>query len=745
MAWNGPYFAHSLEEASEEHWQLLSDHLQEVQRLAEQFGEQFAWGRELAGLSGLLHDLGKYTAPFQARLRGDPTRTDHSTWGAKLAIERYGAAGWAMAYAIAGHHAGLANGEGEGRRTSLRERLANELPPLDAAWLKEISLPDKIDFPPKGFKPSSRDKGHFQLALLVRMIFSCLVDADFLDTESFYLNAAGQKPSRTSKDGRPSLEALRGRLDEHLQGFTADNGINHVNTVRSDILRHVRNQAAQPPGLFSLTVPTGGGKTLASLAFALDHAIQHRQQRVIFVIPFTSIVEQNAAVFREALGDLGDEAVLEHHSAFNDDLAHSKEAKDKIRLAMENWDAPIVVTTAVQFFESLFADRPSRCRKLHNVANSVVILDEAQTMPLKLLRPCVATIDELARNYRSTMVLCTATQPALHAFDDALQGVRELAPDPPRLFEQLKRVTVKHAGTLDDDSLLSRLRAHEQVLCIVNNRRHARALHDGLENLPGSHHLTTLMCAAHRSQVLATVREALRQKQPCRLVSTSLIEAGVDLSFPTVYRAEAGLDSVAQAAGRCNRHGHWTADDSEVLIFANANEDWKPPPELQQFAAVAREVLRNHTGDPLEPAAIESYFQHLYRQKGDLELDAPGLLTMLRNAQMKSLPLDTLAEKFRFIDSVQMPVIIPFDEQSQALIRELEYAEGAQRLARRLQRYIVQIPRQGYETLYKTGAIRPVQPSRWGEQFMLLVNEGLYRPEVGLTWDNPTFVEGTIW
>lgn len=745
MTWNGSYFAHSLEGATEDRWQALSDHLREVQRLAGQFGNQFTWGQELASVSGLLHDLGKYTLPFQSRIRGAPTKTDHSTWGAKVAIARYGPAGLAMAYAIAGHHAGLANGEGEGRRTCLAERLTSELPELEAAWRTEISAPEKIEFPPKGFKPSSRDKGLFQLSLLVRMIFSCLVDADFLDTENFYLKAAGQAPSRPLQGERPSLEALRDRLDQHLQGFLADRDISHVNAVRSDILRHVRGQAVQPPGLFSLTVPTGGGKTLASLAFALDHAIQHRQRRVIFVIPFTSIVEQNAAVFREALGDLGDAAVLEHHSAFNDDLAHSKEAKDKIRLAMENWDAPIIVTTAVQFFESLFADRPSRCRKLHNIANSVVILDEAQTMPLKLLRPCVATIDELARNYRSTMVLCTATQPALHAFDDALQDVRELAPDPPRLFEKLQRVTVKHIGILDDESLLARLRAREQVLCIVNNRRHARALHEGLQDLPGSHHLTTLMCAAHRSEVLAEVRAALRQKQPCRLVSTSLIEAGVDLSFPTVYRAEAGLDSVAQAAGRCNRHGQWAAEDSEVLIFANANEDWKPPPELQQFAAVAREVLRNHPGDTLEPAAIESYFERLYKQKGGLELDAHGLLTMLRNARMQSLPMDTLAEKFRFIDSVQMPVIVPFDDDARALVRELEYAEGAQHLARKLQRYIVQLPRQGYDALYKAGAIRAVQPTRWGEQFMLLVNESLYRKTVGLTWDNPTHLEDNIW
>jgi len=473
---------------------------------------------------------------------------------------------------------------------------------------------------------------------------------------------------------------------------------------------------------------------------------------VIFVIPFTSIVEQNAAVFRQALGPWGNAAVLEHHSAFSDDLSASKEARDKVRLAMENWDSPIVVTTAVQFFESLFADRPSKCRKLHNIANSVVILDEAQTMPLKVLRPCVAALDELARSYRSSVVLCTATQPALKApdvaaglegFEGGLENVRELAPEPAKLFERLKRVTVKHVGTLDDATLLSQLREREQVLCIVNNRRHARALYQGMADLSGTYHLTTLMCAAHRSQVLATVREALKQERPCRLASTALIEAGVDVAFPTVYRAEAGLDSIAQAAGRCNREGRWAVEDSVVRIFANANDDWKAPPELHQFADVAREVLRNHQGDPLDPVAIERYFKQLYWQKGDEALDALNLLGLLKKAKIDSLPMDTLAEQFKMIDSVQMPVIVPFDDEARDAIRDLRFVDGLQGISRRLQRYLVQVPKHGFEALRKAGAIEAVRPEKWGHQFMVLANESLYDDDFGLSWDNPTFIESS--
>ena len=334
-------------------------------------------------------------------------------------------------------------------RSALQNRLKSTLFDLLPIWQNELTLPDKLALP-KGFQPC-KERLFFQQTMLGRMIFSSLVDADFIDTENFYLDIEGQTSLRDGQ--RPSLVQLREKLEKRLSEFRADS---EVNRLRATIMTHVRQQAELIPGLFSLTVPTGGGKTLASLAFVLDHAIHHGLRRVIFVIPFTSIVEQNASVFRDAFGDLGDAAVLEHHSAFSDDPSKAKAARDKLKLAMENWDAPVIVTTAVQFFESLFADRPSRCRKLHNIANSVVILDEAQTLPLKLLRPCVMAIDELALNYKTSIVLCTATQPTLktdEGFQNGLQKVCELAPDPVKFYEQLRRVTVRHIGRLSDESL----------------------------------------------------------------------------------------------------------------------------------------------------------------------------------------------------------------------------------------------------------------------------------------------------
>ncbi len=728
------FFAHSTLKADRSDWQPLVEHLQAVARLA---GEKAAFfgGGELAALAGLLHDLGKYTDEFQRRIAGDAIRVDHTSRGAILAVERYGALGQLLAYGIAGHHAGLANGREAGERTALADRLKGvDLPRLLETWHAEIELPDRLQPPPLKPRPG---RGFFQLAFLGRMLFSCLVDADYLDTEAFYDRTEGRRSLR--EQARPSLAELRAALDGHLAEFKGDT---LVNLLRGEILAGVRGKANEQPGLFSLTVPTGGGKTLASLAFALDHALAHGLRRVIYVIPFTSIVEQNAAVFRRALGALGEQAVLEHHSAFVDERRQSLEARKKLNLAMENWDAPIVVTTAVQFFESLFADRPARCRKLHNIAGSVVILDEAQTLPLKLLRPCVAALDELALNYRCSPVLCTATQPALQSpdFVGGLQDVRELAPEPGRLFRELERVRVQALGSLEDAALTEQISRRDQVLCIVNNRRHARALYEALAELPGARHLTTLMCAKHRSQVLAEVRQLLITGEPCRLVATSLIEAGVDVDFPVVLRAEAGLDSIAQAAGRCNREGRRPLAESEVLVFSTANSDWAPPEELKQFAQAAREVMRLHPDDCLSMAAIERYFRLLYWQKGAEELDAGNLLGLIERGRLDSLPYETLASKFRMIDSLQLPVIIPFDDEARAALRELEFVDGCATIARRLQPYLVQMPRKGYQALQDAGAIQSVASERYGEQFMALVNPDLYHHQFGLHWDNPAFV-----
>lgn len=742
------FYAHSTERKDRADWQLLREHLMAVGERAAA-NAAFFGAQALAQPAGLLHDVGKYTERFQKRLEGELPRVDHATWGAWVALERYTGPqkGLAhlIAYAVAGHHAGLANGHLGERRSSLLDRmtpdyLQSKLPPLLPDWEREISLPAELALP-SNFS-SRRQRGAFQLSLLTRMIFSCLVDADFVDTDNFYRRTEGKPPRK--EDNGASLTALRERIDAHLAGFRADG---EVNRTRRDVLAHVRHKATEKPGLFSLTVPTGGGKTLASLAFALDHAIAHGLRRVIYVIPFTSIVEQTAQVFRRAFGDLGEDAVLEHHSGFFDDPKAEPQSYEKRRLAMENWDTPVIVTTAVQFFESLFADRPSRCRKLHNIAGSVVILDEAQTLPLELLRPCVTLLDELALNYRTSIVLCTATQPALRKdqdFPEGLENVRELAPDPRDLYERLRRVRVRHAGVLDDDALAEHMRRREQVLCVVNNRRHARHLFDAIADQPGAYHLTTLMHARHRSRVLAEVRQRLQDGLPCRLVSTSLIEAGVDVDFPAVLRAEAGLDSIAQAAGRCNREGRGKVEASEVLVFEAP--DWAPPRELKQFADVFRAIERSHRDDLLALNAVEAYFRELYWRLGHQKLDKDDLLGLLRTAKPDNMPLETLAAKFRVIQTTMRQVIVPFDPHAgggripevDRALADLGFAPGA---ARKLQPYLVQVPQQAYDALWQARAIQPVAPERCGEQFVQLVNPRLYDKRFGLHWDNPQFLE----
>lgn len=749
------YFAHSGACEGREDWQSLQEHLEETGARAAAFLGAVGCG-PIAKSAGLLHDLGKFNPEFLRRLSGESVRVDHSTAGAKVAIERYGGGdarraslGKMLAYAIAGHHAGLADGVGGERRPRpLEERLGAEVPDPDKVWEQEIELPELA---PPPLKPQSRERAGFCGAFATRMVFSALVDADYLDTEAFYAKL-GNRP--VERGDHPSLEVLRGRLEAHLRELMSKANDTAVNRLRREVLEHARGQAAEVPGLFTFTVPTGGGKTLSSLAFALDHAVRHGLGRVIFVIPYTSIIDQTAQVFREALvGDVAEptDFVVEHHTGFDEEAPEVREGSAKLRLAMENWDAPIIVTTAVQFFESLFSNRPSRCRKLHNLTNSVVVLDEAQTLPLRLLLPCVAALDELARNWKASVVLCTATQPALRAqdgFGGGLEEVRELAPDPPGLHQSLRRTRIRRLkGRIEDAKLADRLRESPQALCIVNTRRHARELHELVrgDREDESFHLSTLMCPRHRRAVLETVRRRLKHSRPVRLVATSLVEAGVDVDFPEVWRAEAGLESIVQAAGRCNREG--SASMGEVVVFEPADGDGRRPPgDVAKLAGAARGVIRRHP-DPAAPKAIQQYFREVYWLHGS-QLDSEDILAQFRErADSFDFPFATIARQFRMIESSMFPVIVPYrgarpeDGRVERLLRELEHSGRPGGLARRLQPYTVQVPREARRRLLDAGAARCVRPEVFGGQFVVLTNLDLYRPDVGLTWSDPTYRE----
>ena len=737
------YYAHSGTSNKQGSWHLLEDHLKETGLRAAEMLERTG-SHELARVAGLLHDLGKYSSAFQTRLTDNGPRVNHSTAGAKEAINRYGPKiGKMLAYAIAGHHAGLANGVNGSRISSLADRLAEKgLPKLDKDWKREIELPQSIH--PPSVKIRSRETIGFSASFLIRMVFSALVDADFLDTERYYATLENR---RVLRGDYPSLEDLSKRLERYLSTLAKGSQASDVNEIRCHTMLHARQQASKRLGIFTLTVPTGGGKTLISLAFALDHALRHGLSRIIYVIPYTSIIEQTASVFRKALGDHGSGNlgfVLEHHSTFDENQISNREGREKLQLATQNWDAPVVVTTAVQFFESLFGNRPSHCRKLHNICNSIVILDEAQTLPLKFLRACVSALDELVRNWRSSIVLCTATQPALCApsFKGGFQDAEEIAPNPSTLYRKLQRCQIIDKGFVDDSTLTSELRSSHQCLVIVNTRRHAQDLYGSIQDVDGAFHLTTLMCALHRRDKLTCVRKRLLEGESVRLIATSLIEAGVDIDFPVVWRAEAGLESIIQAAGRCNRErkkmlGH-------TYVFRPSEE--LGGPEIQQLAAVARSVMRQHE-DPISLDAIRDYFQEVYWVKGD-DLDAMQIEQRL-NEPGKTLefPFESVAEDFRLIDTPSVPLIVPYkgidgmDDTVDRLIEELRWIEGAGRIAKQLQPYVVSVWPHVLYNLIESGAASIIEEPKFADQFVLLTNTGLYHGEMGLNWKNPEVLD----
>ncbi|SFZ86881.1 CRISPR-associated helicase, Cas3 family [Devosia enhydra] len=759
------YFAHTTDAASKSDWEPLPDHLADV---ADAAGAAAApLGLEaLCRVAGLLHDLGKYNPAFQRRLEGATDPVDHSTAGAALVQQLYAGResvfAQLIAYGIAGHHAGLPDGSGAGAGTLVDRVGRFESKTLDAVWTSEITLPRQLERPDFCWITSAPNETHeekkkkqqrfaFQLAMLGRMIFSALVDADFKATEAFYCRIEGRAVDRDWPALSAHRDDLIARLDARLAQLSARGS--PVADTRSAILAHVRNRAELAPGLFTLTVPTGGGKTLTSLAFALDHAKIHGQRRIIYAIPFTAIIDQTAGQFRDILGA---DMVLEHHSALETagEGAASKADSEfadrgKLRLAMEDWAAPVVVTTTVQLFESLFASRTSSARKLHNIARSVIVLDEAQTLPRPLLLPTLRAIEVLARDYGCTIVLCTATQPALderHLTDGLPLEGRELAPDPIALSRQLRRVTLRQAGPLPDAELVEELAMVPQGLVIVNSRKHAMALFDAAraEGLNGLHHLSTRMCAAHRKPLLDTIRARLADGAPCRVISTSLIEAGVDVDFPRVWRAEAGLDQVAQAAGRCNREGCRPLEESIVTLFEAP--DNAPPREITQLSA-ARKRMQDKYDDLFSPDAMTDYFREVYWQLGPERLDRGAvdgqsiLGKFVLDAGRADFSYRSAAENFRMIESGMVPVIIPLDDAARRAIAELAVeAISSGRLARALQTYTVQVPPKARQRLIMAGRVRFEAPHLRADQFAVLTDMSLYRPETGLVWEDAEYL-----
>lgn len=741
-----PYFAHSGLLKDKSDWQLLPDHLSAVAAMAADFARPFGL-EKTAYAMGLFHDLGKYDPAFQRRLEGADIRVDHSTAGAAVLKGLVKGPDAVMtelaAYGILGHHAGLPD-----RNTPdpgcYEFRLQRFVDRLDPVWQAEVAVD------PAGIIPvrlarvlAARDKAkaRFDLSVVVRFLFSCLVDADFKETEAYYAGLERRRADRTWPALKDLLPEFVKRFNAHMAAMPSGE---ELNRLRGDILGHVRANAAMAPGLFTLTVPTGGGKTLASLGFALDHARMHGHRRIVYAIPFTSVIDQVADVFRTVLGG---EHVLEHHSAIEEDRAWgegSTTSRDRMKLVMEDWAAPVVVTTNVQLFESLFAARTSRARKLHNIAGSIIVLDEAQTIPRHLLTPCVRMLDSLAHVFGCTIVLCTATQPALGApgFPDGLAfDGRELAPDPRGLARRLRRARIERAGPMADDALIDALSPGPQALVIVNSRKHALDLFKAAKDagLDGLVHLTTRQCAAHRRKILEDVRARLKGGKPCRVVATSLIEAGVDVDFPRVWRAEAGLDSIVQAAGRCNREGRNPWRESVVTVFSAP--DHPPPREIAGLVGDMGRMVSTHEGDLLSLDAIEAYFGEVYWRAGP-RLDEKKIVDDFKvGANGTDFAFREAARKFRMIESTMVPVIIPIDDAAKKSVHELAVERIPSGLiARKLQSYIVQIPPKARDLLLRNGHVGFESPDLRGDQFAVLKSMGFYTKEMGLLWEDGEYL-----
>lgn len=719
-------------------WHSLEAHLTGVAKTARSFSRPLH-APEIGYLLGLWHDVGKAHPQFQHYLIDAATGIrhrgpDHKGAGASLAAQYLGPA----AMVIQGHHGGL--------------RALRSGPKSFVAWLQErrkdpaiaeaqalagqaldLEKPSSHLAPPDFVKKDERSAEFW-----VRLLFSALVDADFLDTEAHF------SAEHTSARGSDlTFKTLWERLENYHQTQTPDTLDSSVNRVRQEVYDACVTAARQAPGLFRLTVPTGGGKTRSGMAFALQHAITNKLRQIIIAMPYISITQQTSATYH-AIFDQPNEIspVLEHHSGSSWDeseeeaLDPAKEAEVWKRLAAENWDAPIIVTTTVQLFESLFSNRVSACRKLHRLAQSVIILDEAQALPSQLLNPILDGLRELVENYGTTVVLSTATQPAfenLPVFREVTQ--QELVPEYQAHFERIKRV--KYDWRLQElvtwDQVASWMRESPQTLAILNTKRDALALLDALDD-PYALHLSTLLCGAHRTEVLRKIHDRLVSGAPCRVVSTQVVEAGVDIDFPLVLRSLGPLVSIIQAAGRCNREGKLGEKGGRVVIF-NPADGHMPPGAYRTSVDETKSLLNNGSIDLDDPNAVARYYRNLFGNgvsRGSLTLDAHAI-----QQKRKSLDYPEVSKHFTMIEDDTLSVVVlrfPGPGQNQEILRLLdklrEDPASARGVLRKLQPFTVALRRREADRLISDGRITPLLNGALGEW------DGPYDSTRGLVTDS---------
>lgn len=701
------------------HFQSNEDHSNGVADLAAKFAAEFGmseWGR----LIGLLHDRGKESSGFQAHIKKSSgfephamsdVPSAHSAIGAKIANQhKMDVLHW-LSNPIAGHHRGLYNDD-ELELVINQTDVGAVNDKLPMCQIENQILKAKLP----------------EMSHIVRMLYSCLVDADWLDTERF------MNPRSYDRRGHhATIPQLKEMMDKYRNNL-ASLPVTSVNAFRNAIQEECEKCGSLSPGFFNLTVPTGGGKTIASLIWALNHALVHGKKRIILAIPFTSIIVQTAHVLKEIFGENN---VIEHHSALDPTvLTPDGEETSPASLACENWDAPIVVTTNVQLFESMFASSRSRCRKLHSLCNSVVILDEVQTLPLKFYQPVIDAMQCYARHFGTSFLMCTASQPVLEGerkgagrsiFNGLPQNeIKQIIPAGMDLHSKLRRVEISFdRAPISVEDLARRVASHKRVLCVVNTRRLAREVHDVLHEMTcDCFHLSRLMCQAHILATIDLIKERLTNPDAAvRVVSTQLIEAGVDIDFPAVLRQLTGLDSVLQAAGRCNREG--TLERGHVEVFEV--EGYKAMGELNFATDAMRDLLSLHPqSDWLDPAMMKEYFTTLYAKTPSF--DAAGIKPLLE--EPRNCQYEEAATRFHIIDDNRVNVIVNYSEADD-LVGELKRHGPSRTLSRKLGRYCVGVDRRLLNEMFRQGLVE--QPC---EGFFYIPDKVQYSDKYGLSPDS---------
>lgn len=701
-----------------EAFQSNEEHGKAVAELAKEFASEFGMG-EWGYVLGMLHDKGKEKHQFQEYIRDVSGISGHKDWtydgkahayvGAIMAKRLYGHTALSLfCNPIASHHRGLYD-------YCELEQLVNKPLPED---VKEEMERYKLNQPP--FKMRKEDCHH-----LSRILFSCLVDADYLNTEAFMNEAESRL--RGSHTPLTSLASVLKTYIERLQHDAADTG---VNRVRRLVQERCSMMSAQPKGFFSLTVPTGGGKTLSSMLWAMHHAVCHDMKRIIIAIPYTSIIVQTASILKQIFGE---ENVLEHHSDADASAINDAHLRHKAKLATENWDYPIIVTTNVQLFESMFSNRPSDCRKLHNIANSVIILDEVQTLPTDFLQPIVDALKAYQTMFGISVLFTTASQPLLNGVIEGcnpkaafhgIDSITEIIPDQYALHDKLRRVELAIDETASTyDEIAERISGHDKVLCIVNTRNDAREIYERLPKEGLTIHLSRMMCPKHVSRAIRIIRQTLAENSEkiVRVIATQLIEAGVDIDFPVVYRQEAGLDSVLQAAGRCNREGK--IDMATTYVFSLSKEHHLSGGMVD--ANNARLNMKN-VDDWFAPETMTEYFRQLYCRKETF--DRKDIKSLLYKPT--EMCFEETSKVFRLIEEAGKTVFVNMDDSLQ-LIERMKTEGITYSLMKQLSQYSVNIHDRDFQKLLSYGAIEKVI-----EGIFVVNDRAQYDENIGLRLDN---------